>query len=220
VRGEQREPPAGVIFDMDGVLVDSGAHHRAAWRALLDELAERPASPDYWRLTIGRPAEEAVGRLLGRPLTAAEARRLARRKHDHYARLAGTGLPAIRGAPAFVRALSTHRVPCGVATSASRFDAERLLEAIGLRSCFGCLVAADDVWQGKPEPEVYLTAAERLGVDPARCLVFEDALVGIVAARRAGMRVIGLTTAHTEAELTAAGAERVVADFEGLAWPV
>jgi HAD superfamily hydrolase (TIGR01509 family) len=210
---------SSVIFDMDGVLVDSGAHHRAAWRALLDELAETPATPDYWRLTIGRPAEEAVGHLLGRDLSGAEARRLARRKHHHYARLAGGGLPAIPGAPQFVRTLERHAIPCAVATSASRFDAERLLQAIGLRSCFGCLVAADDVWQGKPEPEVYLRAAEGLGLDPARCLVFEDALVGIVAARRAGMRVIGLTTAHTEAELRSAGAERVLTDFEGLTWP-
>lgn len=214
------EAPAGVIFDMDGVLVDSGAHHRAAWRALLEELAAPPAAEEYWRLTIGRPAEEAVGRLLGRPLSPTEARRLARRKHDHYARLAAHGLPAIRGAPAFVTTLGTHGVPCAVATSASRWDAERLLGAIGLRSRFECLVAADDVWRGKPEPEVYLKAAEGLGVEPARCLVFEDALVGVEAARRAGMRVIGLTTAHTEAELTAAGAERGIADFEGLPWPV
>ena len=213
------EPPAGVIFDMDGVLVDSGAHHRAAWRALLDELAATPAVPDYWRLTIGRPAEEAVGRLLGRALGSAEARRLARRKHHHYLRLACEAPPPIPGAPAFVTALGEHGIPCGVATSASRFDAERLLSGIGLRSRFVVLITAEDVWLGKPEPEVYLRAADGLGVDPPRCLVFEDALVGIEAARRAGMRVIGLNTAHTDAELLATGAERVIPNFEGLRWP-
>lgn len=213
------QPPAGVIFDMDGVLVDSGAHHRAAWRALLDELAATPAAEDYWRLTIGRPAEEAVGRLLGRALGSAEARRLARRKHHHYLRLACDAPPPIRGAPAFVTTLGEHGVPCGVATSASRGDAERLLRAIGIRSRFEVLVTAEDVWLGKPEPDVYLRAADGLRVDPARCLVFEDATVGIEAARRAGMRVIGLTTAHTEAELLAAGAERVIPNFEGLGWP-
>jgi len=213
------EPPAGVIFDMDGVLVDSGAHHRAAWRALLDELAATPAVPDYWRLTIGRPAEEAVGRLLGRALGSAEARRLARRKHHHYLRLACEAPPPIPGAPAFVTALGEHGIPCGVATSASRFDAERLLSAIGLRSRFVVMITAEDVWLGKPEPEVYLRAADGLGVDAPRCLVFEDALVGIEAARRAGMRVIGLNTAHTDAELLAAGAERVIPNFEGLRWP-
>src|SRR3989449_7706643 len=72
---------------MDGVLIDSGAHHREAWRALLDELGVAPAQPDYWRLTIGRPGNEAVPLLLGHPLSWAEAMRLADRKRDHYVRL-------------------------------------------------------------------------------------------------------------------------------------
>jgi len=78
----------GAIFDMDGVLVDSGAHHRAAWRALLDELGERPAHDEPWRLTIGRPGAEAVPLLLGRRVAEGEARALARRKRAHYVRLA------------------------------------------------------------------------------------------------------------------------------------
>src|SRR5256885_17268283 len=76
---------------MDGVLIDSGAHHREAWRALLDELGVAPAQPDYWRLTIGRPGNEAVPLLLGHPLSWAEAMRLADRKRDHYVRLARPG---------------------------------------------------------------------------------------------------------------------------------
>src|SRR5207244_11576411 len=86
-----------VIFDMDGVLVDSGAHHRAAWRALLDELGVVPAEPDYWRLTIGRPSIEAVPLLLGRPTSWDEAQSLAARKTEHYRRLATAGPCLIRG---------------------------------------------------------------------------------------------------------------------------
>src|SRR3990167_8592581 len=96
----------GAIFDMDGVLVDSGAHHRAAWRALLDELGERPAHDEPWRLTIGRPGAEAVPLLLGRRVAEGEARALARRKRAHYVRLARAGVVAIPGAPAFVEALA------------------------------------------------------------------------------------------------------------------
>src|SRR5256885_3203029 len=81
---------------MDGVLIDSGAHHREAWRALLDELGVAPAQPDYWRLTIGRPGNEAVPLLLGHPLSSSEAMRLADRKHDLYQQLARHGLPADR----------------------------------------------------------------------------------------------------------------------------
>jgi beta-phosphoglucomutase-like phosphatase (HAD superfamily) len=81
------------------------------------------------------------------------------------------------------------------------------------------VVTADDVRWGKPHPEVYLKAAEAVGVAAGRCLVFEDAVVGVQAARSAGMRVIGVTTAYLGTELIAAGAERTITDFEGLPWP-
>ena len=208
-----------VVFDMDGVLLDSGAHHRDAWRRLLTDLGVEPA-PDFWRRTIGRPAEEAVAHLLDRPVEAAEAAELARRKREHYAELAARGMLPVAGAPAFVTTLADAGVPRAVATSASRPDVEALLTAIGVRRHFEVIVTADDVRWGKPNPEVYLRAAEGLGLPPRVCLVFEDSVVGVHAARRAGMRVIGLTTAHTTRELLAAGAERAIADFEGFEWPV
>jgi HAD superfamily hydrolase (TIGR01509 family) len=211
--------PRGVIFDMDGVLVDSGAHHRAAWRALLRELAvEEP--PEAWRSTIGRPSEEAVSLLLGRELPPGEARRLARRKHEHYARAAHAGLPVVPGAAGFVRRLADLGVPRAVGTSARRVDADRLLGAAGLLPLFAAIVTAEDVAAGKPDPEVYLKAAHGIGIPPAQCLVFEDSVVGIEAARRAGMRVVGLTTAHHAMELLAAGAAHAIADFEGCPWPM
>ncbi len=210
----------GVVFDMDGVLVDSGAHHRAAWRAVLDELGAAPATPEFWRLTIGRPSWEAVPLLLGRPLPPEEARSIAGRKQAHYRRLVRQGLPAVAGAPAFVGELVRRGIPRAVATSAARTEATRLLGALGLLAAFGVVVTAEDVACGKPDPEVYLRAATGIGVAPGRCLVFEDSLVGVEAARRAGMRVIGVSTAHAESELLAAGAERVIPDFEGCPWPV
>ena len=209
----------GAIFDMDGVLVDSGAHHRAAWRALLDELGERPAHDEPWRLTIGRPGAEAVPLLLGRRVAEGEARALARRKRAHYVRLARAGVVAIPGAPAFVEALAARGIPRAVATSASRDDAARLLAGLGLLRHFEVVVATEDVRRGKPDPEVYLLAARRLGLAPGACLVFEDSLVGVEAARRAGMTVVGVRTAHAADELAAAGAVRVIDSFEGLTWP-
>ncbi len=206
------------IFDMDGVLIDSGAHHRKAWRALLDELGVEPAHPEFWRLTIGRPAEEAVSLLLGRRVGRAEARRLALRKRDLYATFAARGLLSVPGALRFVEALARIGVPRAVGTSASRGDVESLLGALGLRRYFDVIVTADDVRFGKPSPEVYLESARRLGAPPTACLVFEDSLVGVQAARRAGMRAIGVTTAHTVDELRRAGAETTIPDFEGLEW--
>ncbi len=210
---------SAVIFDMDGVLVDSGPSHRASWRAMLQELG-LPEPPEAWRRTIGRPAHEAVSRLLGRQLAPEEARRLSQVKHDHYTRLAEAGLPPVRGAAVFLDSLAALGVPRALATSARRADVARLLDPLGLFDHFSVVVAAEDVRRGKPDPEVYSTAAERLGVPSAACLVFEDALVGIQAARTAGMRVIGVSTAHGEDELIAAGAERVIPHFEGCRWPL
>jgi HAD superfamily hydrolase (TIGR01509 family) len=207
-----------VIFDMDGVLIDSGVHHRDAWRQLLDDLGVAVA-PDFWRLTIGRPAEEAVVLLLDREVGAGEAAELARRKRAHYTRLAVRGTLPIPGAPAFVAALARQGVPRAVATSATRRDVEAMLAEVGVRHHFEVIVTADDVRRGKPDPEVYVRAAEGLGLPPGGCLVFEDSVVGVRAASGAGMRVIGVATAHSEAELREAGAERAIADFEGLTWP-
>jgi len=179
-----------VIFDMDGVLVDSGVYHRAAWRALL----------------------------LGRRVSEHEARRLARRKRDLYTDLSRSGVVPVPGVRDFVMALSRLGIRRAVGTSASRFDLDRLLVTVGLRRHFDVIVTADDVTLGKPDPEVYELAAARLDVPADACIVFEDSLVGVEAARRAGMRAVGVTTAHTEAELREAGAERAISDFEGLEW--
>ena len=208
-----------VIFDMDGVIVDSGAHHRQAWITLLGELGVAPP-PGFWRRTIGRPSVEAVPLLLGEPIRPAEARRLANRKHAHYETLAAAGMPAVPGVIAFVDTLRAHGVPLAVATSARRVDTTELLGPLGLLDRFEAIVTAEDVTRGKPDPEVYLLAAARLGATPDECLVFEDAIVGVQAARGAGMRVVGLATAYEPADLVAAGAERAIATFEGLSWPL
>jgi beta-phosphoglucomutase len=208
-----------VVFDMDGVLVDSGAHHRDAWTRMLAELGIT-AAPGFWRQTIGRPSVEAIPLLLGEPVAPAEARRLARRKQEHYLILAASGPRAVPGIPAFVELLEAQGVPLAVATSARRSDALALLGPLGLLERFVTVVTVEDVARGKPDPEVYLLAARRLGVSPEACLVFEDAIIGVQAALRAGMRAFGVATGYEPADLLAAGAERVIATFEGLTWPL
>ncbi len=210
--------PEAVIFDMDGVLVDSGAYHRAAWRALLKELGAEPKDGEFWRLTIGRPVEEALPLLVGRSLSTTEIARYSKRKTDLYHQLADGRFSPVPGAVTFVRGLERQNVPRALATSASPRSVAAVLGDLDLMAQFPVVVTADDVERGKPDPEVYLTAASGLGVAPRSCIVFEDSLVGLEAARRAGMLPIGLTTAHTEPELLKAGALRVLADFEGLSW--
>lgn len=201
---------------MDGVLVDNGVYHRAAWRTLLKEIGAEPTDGEFWRLTIGRPVEEALPLLLGRRLPSWEIARYSRRKTDLYRQLSLGRLQPVAGAVAFVLTLEEAGIPRAVASSASARSVSAVLRGFGL--AFPVVVTADDVDHGKPDPEIYLTAASRLSVPPRACVVFEDSLVGVEAARRAGMRVIGVTTAYTEAELRSAGTVSVLANFEGLAW--
>src|SRR2546425_363966 len=186
-----------------------------------EELAARLA--DLTPEAISELADELLrtrdGQLVIGRAVRAEAMRLAGRKRDHYVRLARHGLPTVRGVTAFLDEVVAAGILCAVATSASRFDVDRLLGRLGLRERFDAVVTAEDVRLGKPDPEVYLLAARGIGVPPRECLVFEDSVVGIQAARRAGMRVIGVATAHTADELRGAGAASVIDDFEGLEWP-
>jgi beta-phosphoglucomutase len=206
------------VFDMDGVLIDNARFHREAWRRLAREEGFVLAGPEFWRHAIGRPVEEAVPRVLGRPMPPAEAARLAARKTALYHELADGHAAPVAGVVEFIRALVAAGVSRALATSAVSDSAARILATLGLAGAFPVQVTARDVRRGKPDPEVYLTAAVRLGVPPAACVVFEDAVVGVEAARRAGMAVVGLTTAHGEAELRHAGATWTAPDFTGLAW--
>jgi beta-phosphoglucomutase-like phosphatase (HAD superfamily) len=177
---------------MDGVLVNNSRFHREAWRRLAREEGFPLTDPEFWRQAIGRPVEEAVPRILGRPVPPAEAARLARRKTALYHELADGQAPPVAGVVEFVRSLAALGVPRALATSAVADSAARILEGIGLAAVFP--------------------------VQPAACVVFEDAVVGVEAARRAGMAVVGLTTAHADTELREAGATWTAADFTGLTW--
>jgi beta-phosphoglucomutase family hydrolase len=206
------------VFDMDGVLVDNSRFHREAWRRLCREEGLPPLDPEFWRRAIGRPVEEAVPAVLGRPFTPAEVTRLARRKTALYHELADGEVAAVPGVAPFIRALAARGVPRALATSAVPESAARIVGALALDAELTVRVTAGDVRRGKPDPEVYLAAARRLGVVPSACLVFEDAVVGVEAARRAGMRVVGVTTAYPAAELLSAGALRALPDFTGVTW--
>jgi HAD superfamily hydrolase (TIGR01509 family) len=205
----------GAVFDLDGVIVDNSRFHRQAWRELSREEGFELPAGEWWRLTIGRPVEDAVPQILRRALSPAEVTRLAQRKIALYHELADGHAAAVPGVVEFVRSLP---VPAALATSAIPESARAILGAVDLRDAFAACVTARDVTRGKPDPEVYLAAAAKLGVPGEACVAFEDAVVGIESARRAGMAVIGLTTAHPADELLAAGAARAIADFTSLTW--
>jgi len=203
---------------MDGVLIDSEPHHHAAWRRICLEAGVDLTLAEVAERTLGRPVRESLPALLGRSVDADELARLTRRKAVFYEEASGGIVREVPGAVAFVRGLAGLGVRCALATSAMPERVGPILARLDLAGAFPVQITGHDVRRGKPDPEVYLTAAARLDVTPGASVVFEDAPVGIVAARLAGMAVVGVATSCGADALRAAGARLVVPDFAGVTW--
>jgi beta-phosphoglucomutase len=195
--------PYGVValvFDLDGVIVNSNPLHSACWREyLLRQGVEVPEGFDQsmW----GRRNDQIVRQVFGPDLETGEVFRHGAEKEKLYRETIGPVLAEhmVAGAVSFIR---RHRSrPMAVATNAEPANAAFILDRGGLRPYIAVVVDGAQVAHPKPDPEIYLKAAERLGVAPADCIVFEDSKAGVEAARAAGARVVLIETTHTASEL-------------------
>jgi beta-phosphoglucomutase family hydrolase len=194
----------GAIFDWDGVVVDSSAAHAQSWVRLAAEEG-RVLPEDHFRKGFGMKNEVIIPRLLGWSETPAEITRLSLRKEALYREIIReTNVAALPGVRTWLQRLAEAGVPCVIGSSTHRLNIEFTLPVIGLRDFFSDMVTAENVSHGKPDPEVFLLAAQRIGVPPERCVVFEDALAGIEAARRGGMKVVAVATTHAREALQVA----------------
>jgi HAD superfamily hydrolase (TIGR01509 family) len=191
----------GVIFDVDGVLVDSGPPHRESWYRLAREV-HLPMSSDlrvrdeFFARTFGRTNKDTLEALFARELPEAEWRRLGDRKEELYREIVRGRVPAMPGAVELVEALAADGARLAVGSSGPRENIELCLDEMGIRERFDTVITGDCVTRGKPDPQVFLLAAEGLGLEPGRCVVIEDAVAGVEAAKRAGMRAVALTSSH------------------------
>ena len=200
----QASPQWAALFDWDGVIIDSSKHHEESWERLAREI-DRPLPEGHFRKTFGRKNEFIIPEMLQWTKEPAEIHRLSLRKEALYREVvAEWGVEALPGVRTWLDRLREAGVPCAIGSSTHRENIALSLGLIGLTDCFTAMITSEDVQQGKPHPEVFLTAAARLGADPARCVVFEDALVGIAAARAGGMKVVAVATTHPPEELSAA----------------
>jgi beta-phosphoglucomutase family hydrolase len=188
-----------VLWDLDGVLVDSTRFHYEAYRRLLAE-SGRDISFDEFRNLIGLRNEAILQRLLGE-LPPQEVERLGERKEEFFRELIAGKVEALPGAAGLARRLSESGVLMAIVSSTPRVNVELILGSLGLGGAFAVVVGAEDASRGKPHPEGFLTAAERLGVAPVHCVVLEDAPEGIQGAKAAGMRCIGVATTRPPARL-------------------
>jgi HAD superfamily hydrolase (TIGR01509 family) len=214
------EPADGqvlAIFDHDGVLVDSLAFHQQAWLEM-GRRAGLTITPEFIHETFGMTNPMILRTLLGHAPTDSQIAGYADLKEVCYRDLARGRITLMAGVPALLDALAAAGVLLAIGSSGPRANLELTVQECGLTGRFATIVSLEDITRGKPDPEVFLIAARRTGVHPARSVVFEDAPVGIQAAKAAGMRAVGVTTTHPVETLASAGADQVVENLDGFDW--
>jgi HAD superfamily hydrolase (TIGR01509 family) len=181
-----------VLWDLDGTLLDSEEYHWLSWRETMASLGH-PITRDQFLATFGLRNDEILPRWLGASATREEIDRVSLQKESLYRKvLREGGVAPLPGAAEWVRRLLGEGWLQAIASSAPRANVDVVLEVLGMASFFQAVVSAEDVTRGKPDPQVFLTAAARLGVQAPACIVVEDSPMGIEAARRAGMHSIGV----------------------------
>jgi HAD superfamily hydrolase (TIGR01509 family) len=185
----------GVLFDWDGVIIDSSSQHERSWELLAAE--EGLTLPEgHFRSGFGKKNEVIIP-ALGWTQDSGEVRRLADRKEELYRELVATeGVFVLPGARELLSSLKKEGIPRAVGSSTPRGNLDALFAVTGLDTLFDAVVCGSDVSHGKPDPEVFLKGAVHLGLNPERCVVMEDAFAGIEAARRGGMKVVGIATTN------------------------
>lgn len=206
------------LWDMDGTLVDTAEQHFLAWREVCRELGRDFDRADF-AATFGRRNPEIIQYLFGDRFGRAEADALGHRKEEAYRAMArATGVSLLPGVAALLEGLAREGFRQAIGSSAPRANVEMLLQITGVARYFDAVVGMEDTTRGKPDPQVFQVGAERVGAAPARCVVFEDAVAGVEAARAGGMRCVAVSFVghHPEERLRAAGADVVVRSLEEL----
>jgi HAD superfamily hydrolase (TIGR01509 family) len=206
----------GVVFDMDGVIIDSHPAHRLAWKAFLESVGKRPCDDELDFILDGYKRAEILQHFLGE-LAPEQIAEYGNQK-DELLKKNTHAVRPMPGVVAFLGHLSEAGILRAVATSASRRRAFGTLEELGLGSCFHAIVTGDDVPAGKPDPAIYQVAAQRMQESPEHLLAVEDAASGVRSARAAGMRCLGVADVRRAPLLRAAGAEPVIPDFRSFSF--
>lgn len=199
------------IFDMDGTLVDNMHVHSDAWRILLEENGIEMDEHKFLVATAGRTNREIIPEVFG-GISDERITELAVRKENLYREAFLPHRKPIAGLVEFLDEAKGLGIKMAVATAASNPNMEFILDGLDLRKYFDAITTASDVKVGKPDPAMFLVSADKLGVSPSSCMVFEDALGGFEAAKRAGMKAIGIATVNSKEDIMAC--EAVVAAYD------
>jgi HAD superfamily hydrolase (TIGR01509 family) len=192
-----RRAKRAALWDVDGTLIDSREYHWLSWHGALAEEDFR-VTPEQFADSFGRRNDEIL-RGYFPAYSDEEIARVGEKKEEVYRRLVRThGIELLPGVRRWLYSLKVEGWLQALASSAPLKNLEAIIDVLGLEDYFSAVASAEDVTEGKPDPQVFLVAAARLGVEPAACVVVEDAPAGTEAARRAGMRCVGVLSSHDE----------------------
>ena len=200
-----------VIFDLDGVIVDSHPAHKQAWKLFFQSLNMNVPDQDLAFVLEGQKREDILRHFLGE-LSDEQVKDYGAQKEALF-RDSVQELKTIKGLSPFLDRLEEEALPMALASSASRHRAEYILDALNIRQRFRVIVTGDDVAKGKPDPAIFNLASEALGIEARETLVCEDAISGVEAAKKAGMKCLAIAANGRGPLLKKAGADRVVPDF-------
>ena len=190
-----------LIFDMDGTMIDSMGHHRLSWIEFARRHAIEIEVDELMRRTTGRTGAECMSELFGREINAAESWALVAEKEQLYRELFAPVFREVAGFRAFAAAARQQGLAIGVGTAGDRHNIAFAMQHLAMNPAPQAIVGGDEGWPGKPEPAIFLEVARRLGIAAEHCVVFEDAPLGIEAARRAGMAAVAVCSSHSAHDL-------------------
>ncbi|MBD3254678.1 MAG: beta-phosphoglucomutase family hydrolase [Candidatus Lokiarchaeota archaeon] len=190
-----------VIFDMDGVLADTGPIHFESWKKMATQDAGVEFTREFFEKTFGQQTIPITKKLLGSKVSEHRIKNLADLKEEYYREMVADELEPLPGVIDLIINLKKKKFKLAVGSSGPRKNVELLLNSLHIQNHFDIVIAAEDIEKGKPAPDVFLHVANSINIPPKNCLVIEDAPVGIEAAKRAGMKTIALTTTHNKEEL-------------------
>ena len=206
-----------LIFDMDGTMVDSMPAHARSWDLFRQRHRLQLSVAEILKRTTGRTGIECVRELLGDDVPADQAQEYIARKEADYREIFAREFREVAGFSRFARAAQARGLKIAIATAGDRNNLEFVLSRVDLARRPDAEVRGDQGLPGKPEPDIFLKAAQALGVPPAQCIVFEDAPFGIEAARRGGMRAVAVCSTHSASELAGPHVIAAVRDYNELA---